>query len=255
MLNFKRVQFKIFEERIRGNQCINFPDFESCYNSINNINANLAFLIYCAYITKPKRRRFMPSLFEVARDLEATAPETVSNDPYRLIDAAKMLITFNFAIPIIADYRQRTCCKLAFVEITSAPWLYLMFDFLKDFAKEDYPLIESWKEFVIFLPQLWQRKRRIQVSCIDYIIEARNGGLNEWYRKHKAGNAKKSAGYSWKKRYTWQLARMSLHRLEQEYLKYNWGHQQVKDEILKRLKVCPALKIEKLLPDYKRTKI
>jgi hypothetical protein len=255
MIDLQRVQFKIFEERIRGNQCINLSEFESCYNGINNINANLAFLCYCAYITKPKRCRFMPSLSEVARDLETTAPETVSNDPYRLIDAAKMLVTFNFAIPIIADYRQRTNCELAFAEITPAPWLYVVLDFLKDFAKEDYPLIENWREFIIFLPQLRQKKHKIYVSCIDYMIEAKNGGLNEWYRKYKAGNAKKSAGYSWKKRYTWQLARMNPDRLEEEYLKHNWGNQLVEDEILKRLKKCPALKIEKLLPDYKRMKI
>ena len=205
MLNLKSIMLKRYKKTILRNKNGRFFDFSCHFQLLKTPEVSTAVFIYALYSKEyEKQGRIEPSIMETVSSFYRTAAELGDVDPYVFVDAISLIDAYNSGPEIVRMYRKRTGILLPFVIFHPMPWFYVVLDFLKDFDKENYPLVRNWEEFVLSLPELWHKKAVINLSFFDYVEALRNGEFDHWYGITKAAG-KENAGYSWKKRYLVQL--------------------------------------------------
>jgi len=190
---------------------------EASYFTLSSHLARVAFLSYCLYA---RHRDFAvkTSIKDVAAYLDVTVAELEPVNPYELVDAIKLVDTFNRAPSIVASYNasaeERHPAtyeqeKLPDVCFHPMPWLYVAIAFIRTFDKTRYPLLFGWTDFVLFLPQLRKYQGVLYLSFSDYTQAVASGEFDKWY--------------DFRHHYADKLARMNHEQLQAEYNRCSWG--------------------------------
>jgi len=270
MLDYRALVLNCYREPFFERAEPDRKNFLTVYNKIDNPIVYTAFLLFfindagnmhfrdaiCKSIgnvvqlsTDITRReqRDLWYLREIARYIKDSVRElgVITYDDF--IEGWTLLDIYNWAGRLIDHYNNRSMPALwssapqrPAVQVPvyqKLPWLCLAIDFCRRFDREQYPQVNGWWDWVLYLPQILGNCSRRKITFSDYVAGVRDGLFNGWYRRYKCSCSYASFD-EFQSTYLEQLSRLEWPVLEREYRKNNWGRRFVKEEMARREEVC-----------------
>jgi len=153
-----------------------------------------------------------------------------------LADSVEFFDKYNQAVRIVMHYRTTTDYEIPYVEFNSHIYHSDFIKFMIGFDKRKYPLIESWDEFIMALPNHIAKSgvRQVQIGFYDYLNFVQRGQLAKWYQVAKGYGKSNEKRRTWVDMYVEELEEQSDNKLVEELNKFGWGHYWVAKEVEKR---------------------
>jgi len=236
MLDIKGFLLREYLGRLQSGDLDYYENVMGIYDTLTTDLGRQSFLIFSC--VKP-HTRFSVSipLSQVADILDEQASDfpPIASPVY--IESLRLIEAFNRSEENLQDYAQRTNFNPPRAKFHKICWLYIVINFVSRFDMENYPLVEGWDEFVLFLPQLRQSGSNLKLSFMDYVQAIREGELDKWYGYYKAYADTRRSIPDWKQMYREQLQNLDAVSLRKEFCKFNWGQRFVKEEMQRRVTV------------------
>lgn len=208
---------------------------KTAYNNAEEFLEYTAVLIYAAY--SPKASKISCDMGEIIRHIEKQAPEFKSMSKEQVLMGMDMVDTFNRMNSGIMLYkRDNPDAPLPYTKFEPCFWYFDALRILQEMDPEDYPLVNGWVEFFMFLPVMAglgeDAPRSVSFRIIQYAWAIKKKQFDTWYRESKG--YENSMNRNYKDMYIKELGSMNKEELQIEYDKRNWGRRLIKAEMGRR---------------------
>ena len=238
MLDTKECQFRLYEPVFKELSPMIQKRIKAVYDSRESFVERMALLVYAAYSVKAKK--IGCSLDAALHFMAKQAPAFDGYDPEKFVVALQIVEVFNKMNNAYIQYKRDNYGEqIPYVEFEPCFWYIEALRLLALVEPLDYPLMDSWKEFFLFLPLCidpMSVKGGLNFKLMDYVYAVKDGKFERWYQKAK-GYGPKVSGFNregFRGMYVEELASMSVDELNDELLRHGWGYPLAKQELEKR---------------------
>lgn len=237
MLNLKGCAFTRYSSVLERRGETIQRKIRTAYNDAEEFLEYTAILIYAAY--SPKANKISCDMGEIVRHIKKQAPEFKSMTKEQLILGLDIVDTFNrMNRGIMAFKRDNPDVPLPYTVFEQCFWYFDALRILQVLDPEDYPLVNGWVEFFMFMPVIsgWgeDAPRSVSFRIIQYAWAVKKKQFENWYRESKGYEHNPMDRSRYRDIYVSELESMNEAELQIEYDKNNWGRRIVRAEMERR---------------------
>ena len=235
MLDLKTMTFRKFEPQLGFTTPVNQKKICHIFQKISDPVIYTSFLLEtCETIrSKAKNSKTYP---EILKNIQERSEEIGNVSREQFADSIEFFEAYSRAVSLMLRYKNELGWEFPFMNFARNTSHMTALEFVLKFDKTQYPLIASWEEFVLALPNFLARKgeRKGMVRITGYFHFVQSGDLAKWYRMVK-GYATKTADYTnFREMYLEEVRDYDKERLGEECKLGGWGREILDQELARR---------------------
>jgi hypothetical protein len=238
MLNLIETTYKLYEPVFEHLAPATQRKIRAAYDSRQSFLERMSILVYAANSVKAKKMG--TSMDAAIFYMEKQAKEMEHADPCKIIEAVTVVDKFNWMNTEYIRHKQaHPEAEMPYVTFDPCFWYMDALKLLQELNKEEYPTMNCWQEFFMFLPlsgELEMSRGGTIIKLMDYTYAVKDGKFHRWYQREKGYGDRLSqfARGGFDGMYAEELSSMDDVELQEEFQKFNWGHAAVKRELQSR---------------------
>ena len=238
MLDLKECTYKLYGSVFDALAPMTQRKIKAAYDSRPSYVEQMSVLVYAAHSVRAKK--LTTSMDSAIFHIERQARELGAIGSDMMVEAIKVVERFNRMNSEYIRYkRDHSDERMPYVTFEPCCWYMEALRLLTVLHMDEYPLVNNWQEFFLFLPLSGaydEARGGTTLTMVDYMYAVKDGKFEKWYQKANGYGSRLSqfTRGGFKEMYADEMISMTAEELQVEYDKQNWGHQIVKAEVERR---------------------